>query len=212
MAIRLVLADSHPLVLEGLESFCTKQGDMQPVARCANGEEAVQAVRQHRPDILLLDLHLPGLDGLAVLRQLRQEQLPTKAVFLTATIDDKQTLEGLRLGVQGVVLKDMPTHLLAQCLSRVAAGEQWLERHTVGRAIDKMLLRETSARRLANILTPSETKIMLLVTKGMGNREIANRLTVTEGTVKIHLHNIYRKLGIKNRVDLTLYAQKRGLA
>jgi DNA-binding NarL/FixJ family response regulator len=75
-----------------------------------------------------------------------------------------------------------------------------------------MLLRETSARRLANVLTPRETKIMLLVTEGMGNRDIATRLTVTEGTVKIHLHNIYKKLGIKNRVDLTLYAQKRGLA
>jgi two-component system, NarL family, nitrate/nitrite response regulator NarL len=206
MAIRLVLADSHPLVLEGLESFCTKQGDMQPVARCANGEEAVEAVRQHQPDILLLDIHLPASDGLAVLRQLRQEQLPTRAVFLAAAIDDRQTLEGLRLGLKGVVLKDMPTHLLAQCIRRVAAGEQWLERHTVGRAIDKMLLRETSSRRLVNVLTPRETKVMLLVTEGMGNRDIATRLTVTEGTIKIHLHNIYKKLGIKNRVDLTLYA------
>jgi two-component system, NarL family, nitrate/nitrite response regulator NarL len=209
--IRLVLADSQPLVLDGLEFFCARQEDMQPVARCSSGEEALQAVREHRPDILLLDLHLPPTDGLAALRQLRQEQFTTKTVLLAAAIDDKQTLEGLRLGVQGVVLKEMPTHLLAQCLRRVAAGEQWLERQTVGRVIDKMLQRETSVRRLANILTPSETKIMLLVTEGMGNRAIANRLTVTEGTVKIHLHNIYKKLGIKNRVDLTLFAQKKGL-
>jgi DNA-binding NarL/FixJ family response regulator len=209
--IRLVVADSHPLVLDGLEFFCSQQKDMLPVARCMDGKEAVQAVRQHRPDILLLDVELPGMDGLAVLRQLRQDKIPTKAVLLTVALDDKQALEALRLGVRGVVLKTMTTNLLAQCIRKVHAGEQWLEKQSAGRAIEKMLLREAGARKLANILTSREIEVMEFVAKGLGNREIAARLTMGEGTVKTHLYNIYKKLGVNNRVDLTLYAQKKGL-
>lgn len=212
MAIRLVLADNHPLILDGLDYFCSQQVDFQPVARCANGVETVQAVRKHRPDILLLDVDFPDIGGLAVLRQLKQERIPTKAVLLTAALDDKQALEALRLGVRGVLLKNMPTTMLAQCIRRVDAGGQWLEKQSVGLAIEHMLLHEAGARRLANVLTPREIEIVVRVSEGLRNREIAQQLTVKEGTVKIHLHHIYQKLGLNNRVDLTLFAQKKGLA
>jgi two-component system nitrate/nitrite response regulator NarL len=211
MAISLVLADEHSLVHDGFEVLCSREGDFHLRARCHDGEEALQAVRRTLPDILVLETSLPKMDGFAVLREIRRERLPTRAVILTAALDDEQALEALRLGVRGVVLKNMPTNLLAQCIRKVHAGGQWLEKQSAGRAIEKMLLREAGGRRLANILTPREIEIARMVAQGQSNREISEKLLVREGTVKIHLHNVYKKLGIDSRVDLTLYAQKKGL-
>jgi len=211
MAIRLVLADSQPLVLDGLERFCAQQGDLYPVARCHDGAEALDAIRRHRPDIVLLDLPLKNRDGFAVLREVKQENLPTRPIILTAALHDEQALEVMRLGVPGVFLKTMSTELLAQCIRKVHAGGQWLEKQSFGSAFETLLLREAGARRLATILTPREIETMRLVAKGLSNRQVAEQLHLKEGTVKIHLHNIYKKLGFQNRVDLSLYAKNKGL-
>jgi DNA-binding NarL/FixJ family response regulator len=205
------LADPHPVFLLGMEQMLASEPDLQILARCTRGEEALQSVRRHRPDLMVLDLHFSDRHGLQLIRDLKGDSLATRFVILTAAIDDEQALEVLRLGVQGVVLKSMPPHLLVQCLRKVHAGGQWLEKQSIGRAVEKMLRREAGARRLANILTPREIETVRLVAEGQSNREIADKLGLQEGTVKIHLHNVYKKLGIDNRVDLTLYAQKRGL-
>ncbi len=128
MPIHLVLADDHPIILDGLEILFRMEKDIQVVARCVNGEEVLQAVRQHRPDILILDIRMPGKDGLAVLREMKDEDLPTRVVLLTVALDEEETLEALRLGVRGVVLKEMAPQMLVQCVRKVHAGEQWLER------------------------------------------------------------------------------------
>ena len=105
--IRLVLADDHPIVLNGLESLFHLEPDFQVVARCVNGEETLAAVRQHRPDILILDIHMPRKDGLEVLRELDQDQLPTRVVLLAAALEEHEVLEALRLGARGMVLKEL---------------------------------------------------------------------------------------------------------
>ena len=130
----------------------------------------------------------------------------------TVEMDEEQTIDALKYGVKGVVLKDMPAHLLVQCLQKVVTGGIWMEKDSIGHAFEKMLQREAGMRRIATILTARETEVMRAVAKGLSNQQIAEKLFVSEGTIKIHVHNIYRKLGINNRVDLTLYAQKRGLA
>lgn len=211
MTIRLVLADPQPLVLDGLELLCSRHEDFHLLHRCMGGTETLEAVRRHRPDLLILDLPLADLDGLCVLREIKQSKLATRSIILTTALSDDQAIEAMRLGVQGVFLKTMPTALLAQCIRKVHAGGQWLEKQSVGSAIEKMLLREAGARRLAMILTPREIDTMRLVADGLSNQQVAERLVIKEGTVKIHLHNIYKKLGLQNRVDLTLYAQKRGI-
>jgi DNA-binding NarL/FixJ family response regulator len=211
MALSLVLADPHPVFLLGMEQMLASEPDLQVLASCTTADDTLQAVRRHRPDLLVLDLHFPDRHGLQILRELRRDSLPTRFVILTAALDDEQALEIMRLEVPGVILKSMPSHLLVQCLRKVHAGGQWLEKQSVGRAVEKMLRREAGARRLANILTPREIETVRLVAEGQSNREIADKLGLQEGTVKIHLHNVYKKLGIDNRVDLTLYAQKRGL-
>ena len=211
MSIRIVLADDHLLILQGLELLLRQVPDFQIVACCRDGEEALHAVRQHRPDILILDILMPGKDGLAVLRELHEEKLPTRVVLLTAALDEDHVLEALRLGVAGVVLKEMTGPLLIQCVRKVYSGDQWRERRSIRRALDKMLRREAGAREVAKILTPREIEVVRMVAGGLRNKEIAEKLAISEGTVKIHLHRSYEKLNVDSRLGLLRYAQTQGI-
>jgi DNA-binding NarL/FixJ family response regulator len=209
--IRLVIADDHPLVLDGLERLFQADPDFTVVARCRDGDEALQAAREHRPDLLILDIRMPGRDGLAVLREVRKEQLPTRVVLLTAEVDEDAVVEALRLGARGIVLKEMAPHMLVQCVRKVHAGEQWIERRSFGRALDKMLRREAGTREVGRTLTPREIAITRMIAGGLRNKEVAEKLNISEGTVKIHLHNIYEKLALDGRLALSLYARDKGL-
>ena len=211
MTVTLVGADPHPLSLLGLTQLLKSEPELNLLAVCTTAAETMQAVLQHRPDLLVIDINLPDRSGLELINELKNSSLEVKIVILTAAMDEGQTIDALRFGVKGVVLKNMPSHLLVQCLQKVAAGGLWMEKESIGHAFEKMLQREAGMRRLATILTPRETEVMQQVAGGLSNQQIAEKLIVSEGTIKIHVHNIYRKLGINNRVDLTLYAQKRGL-
>ena len=211
MPIRLVIADDHPLVLDGLERLFQADPDFTVVARCRDGDEALRAAREHRPDLLILDIRMPGRDGLAVLREVRKEQLPTRVVLLTAEVDEDAVVEALRLGARGIVLKEMAPHMLVQCVRKVHAGEQWIERRSFGRALDKMLRREAGAREMGRRLTPCEIAITRMIAGGLRNKEVTEKLNSIEGTVKIHLHNIYEKLALDGRLALSLYARDKGL-
>lgn len=207
--IRVVLADNHPITLEGLRRLFQHEG-FEVLATCQSGRECLEAVRTHRPDVLVLDWQLQGVDGLAVLREMRRHPLTTRAVLLTANPEEKQVLEAIRLGVRGVVLKEMPSHLLVQCIRKVHTGEHWVEKQSAGRLLEKLLRREMATRQLARDLTRRELDILRLVASGLRNKAIAEQLFIKEGTVKIHLHNIYKKLNVPNRLALTLLAQKKG--
>ena len=211
MTVHLALADDHPIVLDGLESLFRLEPDFQVVARCINGEETLVAVRRHRPDILILDLRMPRGDGLEILRTLRREKLPTKVVLLAAALEEDEILDALRLGVRGVVLKELAPQLLVECVRKVHAGEQWLEKQLSSRVLETLLRREAGGRAASSVLTPREIEIVRMVASGLRNRELARRLGVTEGTVKIHLHNIYKKLKVQNRLELVLHAQSNKL-
>ncbi len=211
MTIKLVAADPHPLSLLGLAQLLNSEPEFELVASCKTAEETMQEVWRSKPDLLVVDVNLPDRNGLEMVNELKNSSLEIKVVILTTAMDEDQTIDALRFGVKGVVLKDMPSHLLVQCLQKVAAGGLWMEKESIGHAFEKMLHREAGMRRLATILTARETEVMRYVAGGLSNQQIAEKLIVREGTVKIHVHNIYRKLGISNRVDLTLYAQKRGL-
>jgi DNA-binding NarL/FixJ family response regulator len=211
MPISLVLADDHPLLLDGLENLFRLEKDIQVLACCGDGVETLRAVREHQPDMLILDIRMPRMNGLAVLRAMKKENLRTRVVILTVALDEDEVLEAIRLGVRGVVLKEMAPQLIVQCVRKVHAGGEWLERSSVGRALEKMLRREAGAQQIAGLLTPREMEIVRLVACGLRNKEIAAKLTVSEGTVKLHLHNIYEKLHVDGRLALTLYAQDKGL-
>jgi len=211
MTIRVVLADDHPIFLDGVEQLFQLEPDLEVVARCVDGEETVRAVRELAPDVLLLDLRMPVLDGMSVLRELAREPGPTRVVLLTADLDENDVLDAIRLGVRGVVLKEMAPRLLIQCVRKVHAGERWLERRSTAQALDKLLAKEALGRDVAAVLTQRETEIVRMVARGLANKEIASRLQITEGTVKVHVHSVYVKLKVSNRVALMRWAESRGL-
>jgi DNA-binding NarL/FixJ family response regulator len=206
-AIRLLLVDDHPVVLAGLEKLFELESDFHVVARCTSGEEALDAIPRYRPDVVVLDLHMPQMNGLAVLRELNRGLYVPKVVLLTISLNENQMVEAHRLGVRGMVLKEMAPKLLIDCIRKVDAGERWFEKTSLGMALDKLV----GSPGAPAALTPRENDIVRMVARSLRNKEIAAALSITEGTVKIHLHNIYEKLGVDGRIALTLFAQKQGL-
>ena len=209
--IRVILADDHPLVLNGLYHLLREYPEFEVLDRCSSGNEALAAARRHCPDILVLDLLMPGMDGLAVVRALNESDASPAVVLLTAQLHEDQLIEALRLGVRGFVLKEMATKLLVECLRRVHAGGQWLEKDSAGKAMAKLVRREAKGREIAGLLTPREIEVVTMVAKGFSNKEIGSHLCIAEGTVKIHLHNIYEKLKINRRAELVKFAEEYGL-
>jgi len=210
MSIRVALADDHPLILDGLEALFRGAG-FEVVARCRDGEQALRAVREQAPDVLVLDLRMPRLGGLEALRAMREEGLATRVVVLTAEAEDEEIVEALRLGVRGIVLKEMASEMLVKCVQRVHEGGSWLERVSAGRALDRLVQGEEARREVASTLTPRESEVVRLVADGLRNKEIAERLGIVEGTVKIHLHRAYEKLGVDSRLALAVHLRDKGL-
>ena len=206
--IDIVLADDHPVVRRGLSQFFEEVDDLRVVAECADGESALDEVRKHNPHVLIVDLRMPGASGLEVLRRLRGEAQQPATIVLAGNISDDEVVEAMRLGAKGVVLKEMAPMLLVQCIRKVAAGGVWLEKEAIGRALGKLL---QGGERSRSVLTPREIEIVKMVAEGFGNREVAERLFISEGTVKTHLHTIYEKLGLKGRVQLVAYVRENGL-
>ena len=210
--IRVILADDHPLVLNGLYHLLAEYPDFEVLDRCLSGGEAIASAKRHRPDVLVLDLLMPGMDGLAVARTLHDEGALPNTVLLTAQLSEDQLIEALRLGIRGFVLKEMATKLLVEALRRVNAGGQWLEKDSAGRAMAKLVRQEARSREIATLLTPREIEVVGMVAKGISNREIGSQLCIAEGTVKIHLQNIYEKLRINRRAELVRFAEEYGIS
>jgi DNA-binding NarL/FixJ family response regulator len=211
VTIRVALADDHPIVLDGLEQLFRLEPDFELVARCRNIDEALSVIRRQAPDVLVLDLLMPGGSGLELLRAIHGEDRPTRVVLLTAVADDDQLLEAIRLGAEGIVLKDMAPQFLVQAVREVHRGESWLEKGLGGRALRRLLSREARGGAVQALLSAREREIVRLVAGGLRNRAIADRLAISEGTVKVHVHNIYQKLDVNGRIELTIYARENGL-
>lgn len=211
MSIRLVLADDHPLILNGLVNLFQLEQDFEVLESCADGVEAMRAISRHQPDVALLDIRMPGMTGLEIARKVREQKLPTRLVLLTAGLDDEQIVEATHLNVDGIVLKEMAPELLVQCIRKVHQGEQWVERRSMQHALEMMLRREAGTREMAALLTQREIELVRAMAHGQRNREIADKLCISEGTVKAHLHNIYDKLKLDGRMALLRYALDKGL-
>jgi DNA-binding NarL/FixJ family response regulator len=211
MPISVVLVDDHLIVLQGLQQLFERQPDFTVASTCSDAETALLAVRAHRPDVLVLDLRMPGRSGLDLLRDLNAEKLDCRCVLLTATIRDDEVVEATRLGVTGLVLKESSPDTLLKCVRLVNRGEQWIDRDTVTHAFQTVVGRESASREVSQTLTPREIEIVRMMAEGLRNRAIAERLSISEGTVKVHLHNVYEKLGLDGRLELVLYAQQKGV-
>jgi two-component system nitrate/nitrite response regulator NarL len=212
MATTLVLADDHPIILEGLEQLFRRDKEFQVLATCNTGEDTIAAVRKHRPDIVVLDVRMPNGDGLSVLKRIHEEHLPSRVILLTASMEDDQVLQAMEQGVWGLVLKEAAAVSLVDSVRKVSRGERALDQSLIVRALDRAVERQSGLRHAAEVLSRREVEIVKMVAAGLRNKEIAAKLFIGEGTVKTHLHAIYKKLGVHGRVELTLYAREHGIA
>ena len=211
MMVSLVLADAQPIVLEGLKSLLRREKNFRIVAQCTTSEQTLRALRKRRPDVLVLDIHIASKNGFDILRKMARAKLTTRSVVFTAALNEHQTLELIRLGASGVVLKNVPLKVLIQCIRKVQAGQKWFEGASSVPAIKKLLRRETPARHAYENLSHRQMQIVRMVASGLRNKQISRRLSISEGTVQVHLHHIYRKLNLPHRLALALYARDIGL-
>jgi DNA-binding NarL/FixJ family response regulator len=200
VAIRLVLIDDHPLVLNGLAQLLGSNPEFEVVAMCGTAAEGLQAVEAHQPDVLLLDLALPDQSGLSVLRRLDPSQ-PPAVVVLTASQDEGELLDAARLGARGIVLKAMAPRALEACVRAVHEGAQQLVVDD-DRLAQRLAERRAAEAELEHVLTAREIEILRLVALRLDNQEVADKLGISVGTVKTHLHHMYAKLRVDGRQEL----------
>jgi len=206
-AIRILVADDHAIFREGLRKLLEGADDVQIVGEASNGVECAKMLPKLKPDILLLDLRMPEKDGLAVLEEINFDTTPTRVIVLTAAEDDRDVVRAMRLGARGVVLKQSATDLLLKSIRKVHEGEIWLDNRMTVEVIDAFKKSaESGQRRDKPLLSEREKEIVQLVAQGFRNREIGEKLFISEQTVKNHLHNIFDKLGVSDRLELALYA------
>ena len=198
----VVIADHHPVVLQGLTNILGAASGFKVVACCSDGTDCIEAIRSLVPDIAILDISLPGLTGLEILTIANFESLPTRLVFFTASVEDRELIVSAAAGAYGVILKDVAVEILVQSLREIADGQRLLPLPTVPREQGNVANREN----VLTVLTERERQIMRLVSGGLSNKEIGRQLNITDGTIKQHLHHIYQKLEISNRTVLAALA------
>ena len=215
--IRIVVADDHPIFRDGLCRLLALEEDFEVVAQAQDGRQVLDVLQQYEPDILLLDLKMPGLDGLATLQRLQASKNKTRVIVLTASDDKNEFVQAMKLGTSGIVLKQTATELLIKSIRKVHAGEIWLDSHTTAAVIRQFVANDeppappvpTAAptrERERSPLSQREREIVALVAQGFKNKEMAEKMFISEQTVKNHLHNIFDKLGVSDRLELALYA------
>ena len=213
--IRIVVADDHPIFRDGLCKLLALEEDFEVVGQAQDGQEVLDVLQQYEPDILLLDLKMPGLDGLGTLQRLQAARIRTRVIVLTASDDKNEFVQAMKLGTSGIVLKQTATDLLIKSIRKVHAGEIWLDSHTTAAVIRQFVSAEevpppsqtpAPRERERSPLSQREREIVALVAQGFKNKEMAEKLFISEQTVKNHLHNIFDKLGVSDRLELALYA------
>jgi DNA-binding NarL/FixJ family response regulator len=200
--IRILCVDDHPLVRKGIASILANEADMVLVAEAGNGREAVELFKELKPDVVLMDLRMPDIDGTAATRMIRQEVPDARIIALTSYDGDQDIYRALEAGVRGYILKEMVHTEVVRAIRTVHAG--------------KRLMPQEVAERLSEYfpqvaLTPREVEVLGCVAKGMANKEIATRLGTASGTVKMHIQNILAKLGASDRTHAVTIAMERGI-
>ena len=199
---RILLADDHPMIQAAVEAML-RGSDYELIAKAGSGNEALREIAEHDPEIVVLDIQMPDGSGLEVLRQLRSSGDNRKVVLLTASLDEAGFSEALSLKVDGVLLKTSDPALLIDCLDSVRSDEEWIDSHLQAEAA-----RTPPPARDRSLLSPRETDLVKLVRQGLRNRDIAEKLGITEGTVKVYLHSVFEKTGVANRTELAIRASE----
>jgi two-component system nitrate/nitrite response regulator NarL len=205
--INIIIADDHPIFRDGLKALFSSEPEFQIVGEACDGDETIKLIESLKPDVLLLDPAMPRISGLEVLRRLANAKSKVRAVMLSEAINAEEITEAFQLGARGVLLKEATTSLLFKCIRTVMAGQYWVGRQGASNLIQTMKqYKKSGAPKKKNYgLTPRELEIIRAVASGYANKEIAGQLSISEQTVKHHLTSIFDKLGVYNRLELTLF-------
>ena len=214
--IKILLADDHNVLRQGMAQVLSAQPDMHVVAQAENGRLAVQLANEHKPDVILMDVRMPVLDGVAATRLLTQRHPTIRVIMLTTFDDDDYVFDGLRAGAVGYLLKDVPSAKLVEAIRAAARGESFLQPSVAAKVVaefSRMSGAKTADPQedLVEPLSERELEILRVLATGASNREIAAALFITEGTVKNHITNILGKLGVRDRTQAALKAKEMGL-
>ncbi len=205
--IRVLVVDDQRLVREGLTALLDLVDDLHLVALAADGEQALALVAEHRPDVVLMDLRMPGLDGIEATRRIRRQHPDVEVVVLTTHADDDSVLAALRAGARGYLTKDAGVTEIARAVTAAHAGQTLLDPQ-----VQAQLLSSLSDGRPRGPLTERETDVLTLIAEGMSNTEISQRLVVSEATVKTHINRIFAKIGARDRAQAVRWAYQHGVA
>jgi two-component system, NarL family, nitrate/nitrite response regulator NarL len=201
MMRNILVVDDHPFFLHGFSQYLGETSEFE-VDTALSVDEAITKIDTARPDLAMLDVTMHGGGGLRVLRYLRLHYPNVPAMFLTVHIDPEQTIEAMRLGIKGIALKDSDPDVIIEGMNTVLGGGKWFENGVTELALQYSIEKPTGSVRSDDLLTKRELEIVDLVCLGLRNRQIADRCNLTEGTVKIHLNSVYRKLGVASRAEL----------
>jgi DNA-binding NarL/FixJ family response regulator len=200
--IRILIVDDHPVVCAGLTSMLGAQTGIEVVGSAASGEEALTIVRRDRPDLMLLDLRMPGMDGIGVLNALKQTELPPRVVVLTSFEKDEDIYRAIRAGAHGYLLKDTAESEMVAAISAVHSGKRYIPRHIAARLADRLMRSD---------LTPRELQILEELAQGSTNKQIAGSLDISENTVRHHVNSIMEKLQVSDRTEAVAMALRSGV-
>jgi DNA-binding NarL/FixJ family response regulator len=200
--IKVLIADDHSVVREGLVSLISRKADMTVVGEASNGRDAVELWKQHKPDVTLLDLRMPELDGVAALKEMRHEKPEARIIVLTTFDGDEDIYRAIQAGAKGYLLKDAPREALMDCVRRVHAGETCIPVH---------LAAKLAGRVSGETLSEREIDVLKLMAQGKSNKEIGSALFISEGTVKSHVKSIFAKMNVISRTEAVSSASRRGL-
>jgi len=206
MSIRILIADDHAVVRQGLQMFLGFEDDFEVVGEAANGKQAVELAHQYLPDVVLMDLLMPEMNGIAATEAIRRALPDTEVIALTSVLEDATVVGAIRAGAIGYLLKDTDSAELIRAIKAAAAGQVQLSPKAAAR-----LMREVRVPESPESLTERETEVLRLIAAGMSNKEIAQALVIGEKTVKTHVSNVLSKLGVTSRTQAALYAARIGL-
>ena len=206
MGIRILIVDDHSVVRQGLQMFLALDPELEIVGEAKNGVEALHSARQLKPDVVLMDLLMPEMDGVAATEAIRRELPDVEVIALTSVLEDKAIFDAIRVGAIGYLLKDTEGDKLCEAIKAAAAGQVRLSPQVAAR-----LMREVRAPESPEALTERETEVLRALARGLSNKEIAVALFITEKTVKTHVSNVLGKLGVPSRTRAALYALRIGL-
>jgi DNA-binding NarL/FixJ family response regulator len=215
MTIRTAIADDQGMIRAGLRSLLDDEPDIEIVAEAEDGEQAVEVVRRHRPDVLLMDIRMPHLDGLAATRRIVDGAVGTRVLILTTYDLDEYVFEALRAGASGFLLKDAPAEHLAAAVRTVAAGDSLLSPSVTRRVVEafaRLPTPDAGRREQLQELSAREVEVLEHLARGRSNAEIAGELVISEATAKSHVSSVLLKLGLRDRVQAVVFAYESGLA